>query len=102
MTEPISLHILHEGRLSNLYKERHNYVKENRWEDTPAEVRRREARNKARKEFERKGKVRKGDDKEVDHKAFTRSLRSPLNNDISNLHVITRHANRVKQPKRKR
>jgi hypothetical protein len=78
-----------------------NYKKENAWEDTPAQVKRREARNRARALMEKKGKVHKGDGKEVDHKKFTKKLSAPLNNANSNLHVITRHANRVKQPKRK-
>lgn len=78
-----------------------NYAKENSWEDQPAQVKRREARNKARKLFEKKGLVHKGDGKEVDHKHFTKSLKSPLNNSRSNLHAISRHANRIKQPKHK-
>lgn len=78
-----------------------NYKKENAWEDQPSQVRRREARNKARKLFEKQGKVHKGDGKEVDHKHFTRNLKSPLNNNVNNLHAISRHANRIKQPKRK-
>lgn len=82
-------------------KSRHNYPKENRWEDMPAQVKRREARNRARDLMKRKGKVKKGDGKEVDHKAFTRKLTDPLNNRPSNLRVVSRHTNRVKQPKRK-
>lgn len=78
-----------------------NYPKENAWEDQPAQVKRREARNKARKVYEKAGKVHKGDGKEVDHKKFTKDLSAPLNNDPKNLHAISRHANRIKQPKRK-
>lgn len=78
-----------------------NYPKETRWEDSPAEVKRREARNRARAKMMRAGKVRKGDGMEVDHKKFTRNLKAPLSNKPSNLHVITRHANRVKQPRHK-
>lgn len=78
-----------------------NYAKENAWEDTPAQVARRSARNKARRKFEKAGKVHKGDGKEVDHKSFTKNLSSPLSNATSNLHAISRHANRIKQPKRK-
>lgn len=84
-----------------MIKRARNYAKENAWEDSPAQVRRREARNKARALFAKKGKVHKGDGKEVDHKAFTKNLSSPLNNNVSNLHAITRHANRIKQPSRK-
>lgn len=83
-------------------KRKRNYAKENAWEDTPAQVRRRVARNKARREAERRGLVHKGDGKEVDHKKFTRNLSAPLDNSKGNLHVISRHANRIKQPKHKR
>lgn len=78
-----------------------NYAKETAWENTPAQVKRREARNRARAAFEKAGKVHKGDGKEVDHKKFTKNLSAPLNNDPKNLHAISRHANRIKQPKRK-
>lgn len=76
-----------------------NYKKENKWEDSPAQVKNREARNRARALMARKGKVKKGDGKEVDHKKMLAeggSKTSP-----KNLHVITRHANRVKQPPHK-
>lgn len=79
----------------------HNYAKENKWEDSPAQVKRREARNAARRTFAKKGLVHKGDGKEVDHKAFTKNLSAPLDNKLSNLHAISKHANRIKQPKRK-
>ncbi len=78
-----------------------NYAKENKWEGSPAQVKRRVARNKARRLFEKKGLVHKGDGKEVDHKSFTKSLKAPLNNSMKNLHVLSKHANRIKQPKRK-
>lgn len=54
--------------------------------------RERAARNKARRKAEREGRVRKGDDKEVDHIDG-----NPMNSARSNQRVITRHANRVKQ-----
>lgn len=82
-------------------KPKRNMAKETQWEDTPAEVKRREARNKARALYEREGRVSKGDGKEVDHKKFTKNLSAPLDNAKSNLHAISRHANRIKQPKRK-
>lgn len=49
-------------------------------------------RNKNRREAERAGRVHKGDGKEIDHKDGR-----PTNNAKSNLRVISRHANRVKQ-----
>jgi len=71
-----------------------NYVKENKWEDTPAQVKRREARNAARRKAMRKGRVHKGDGKELDHVGYHRtgSLRH-----VATV-VTSRHANRVRQP----
>lgn len=56
----------------------------------------RAARNKARREMEKKGRVRRGDGKEVDHKNH-----KPRDNSPSNLRVVSKKANRTKQPKRK-
>jgi hypothetical protein len=56
----------------------------------------RAARNKARREMEKKGRVRKGDGKEVDHKNH-----NPRDNSKSNLRVVDKKTNRTKQPKRK-
>jgi len=55
----------------------------------------RAARNKARAEAEKAGKVRKGDGKEIDHKNF-----NPRDNRPSNLRVVDKKTNRKKQPKR--
>lgn len=76
--------------------ERHNYTKENKWEDSPAQVARREARNAARRKAEHAGRVHKGDGKELDHEGYHRtgSLR-----DVP-VRVVSRHANRVRQPPR--
>lgn len=76
-----------------------NYKKETAWEDNPEQVKNREARNRARRLMEKKGRVHPGDGKEVDHKKMLAeggSKTSP-----KNLRVISRHANRVKQPKHK-
>lgn len=56
----------------------------------------RAARNKARREAMKAGKVRKGDGLEVDHKNF-----NPRDNRPSNLRVVSKKTNREKQPKRK-
>ena len=74
-----------------------NYKKENAWEDTPAQVKRREARNAARRKAVRRGRVHKGDRKELDHVGYHRtgSLRSVPTR------VTGRHANRVRQPPHK-
>lgn len=55
----------------------------------------RAARNKARAEAMKKGKVSKGDGKEIDHKNF-----NPRDNRPSNLRVVSKTVNRKKQPKR--
>lgn len=74
----------------------HNYAKENKWEDSPLQVKRREARNRVRRQAARKGKVHKGDGLELDHVGFHR--RGSL--DHVRAVVVTRHANRIRQPKR--
>lgn len=73
-----------------------NYAKENAWEDQPEQVARRMARNRARAAAMRKGLVKKGDSKEVDHLGFNR--KGDLNN--KKVKVVTRKANRSRQPKR--
>ncbi len=74
----------------------HNYPKETNYEDTPAQVKRREARNKARRKAAKKGLVHKGDNKEVDHLGYHRT--GSL--DSVPTAVVSKHANRIRQPKR--
>ena len=74
----------------------HNYAKENKWEDSPAQVKRREARNRARRAALKAGKVHKGDHLELDHVGFNR--RGSLFNVRTR--VVSRHANRIRQPPR--
>ena len=74
----------------------HNYLKENKWEDTPAQIKRREARNRVRTKAERTGRVKKGDTRELDHVGFHR--RGSLDNVPTRL--VSRHANRIRQPPR--
>lgn len=73
-----------------------NYKKENAWENQPAQVKDRVARNRARRKLEKAGKVHKGDGKEVDHKNL-----NPRDNSSGNLQVTSKHFNRSKQPKHK-
>lgn len=73
-----------------------NYRKENSWEDTRAQVLRREARNKARRKALKRGLVHKGDERELDHIGFHR--RGSLFNVPTR--VVSRHANRIRQPPR--
>lgn len=74
-----------------------NYPKETAYEDRPEQVRRREARNSARRKALKQGRVRKGDDKELDHVGYhpTGSLSRVM------ARVVSRHANRVRQPPHK-
>jgi hypothetical protein len=74
----------------------HNYPKETVYEDSPEQVRRREARNRARAKAEKEGKVHKGDKLELDHVGYHR--RGPL--DHVPVQVVTQHANRIRQPPR--
>lgn len=73
-----------------------NYAKEARWAATPEQKKRRAQRNAARAKAMKRGLVRKGDNKEVDHVGANR--KGPLDN--SKVRVISRAKNRRKQPKR--
>lgn len=67
-----------------------NYREEyDRYQGTPEQRKRNNARKKARRLMEAKGKVRKGDGKDVDHKNM-----NPLHNGQKNLRVTTPSANR--------
>jgi len=74
-----------------------DYAKEYRdYQGTPAQLKRRADRNRARRLAMRKGLVHKGDGKELDHVGFHRTgrLRSVPTK------VVSRHANRIRQPPR--
>lgn len=73
-----------------------NYAKETAYENSPAQVKRREARNQARRKAIRAGKVKKGDGMELDHVGYHRT--GSLRNVPTK--VVTKHANRIRQPKR--
>lgn len=75
-----------------------NYAKETAYENTPAQVKRRVARNRARRKAIREGRVRKGDGKELDHIGFHRT--GSLDNVPTR--VVSRSANRRRQPPRGR
>ena len=66
-----------------------NYKKEYEYHKTDAEKKRRAARNKARRAALAKGKVKKGDKKDVHHKDG-----NPRNNKSSNTAVVSRKKNR--------
>ena len=67
-----------------------------KYHGTPAQKKRRAERNKARREAIKKGRVRKGDGKELDH------VGSHRKGSLANVptRVVSRHANRIRQPKR--
>lgn len=73
-----------------------NYPKETAYEDSPAQIKRREARNRARRKATAAGRVHKGDGMELDHIGYHRtgSLASVPTR------VVTQHANRIRQPPR--
>lgn len=74
-----------------------NYAKETAYENRPEQVKRRVARNKARRQAMAEGRVHKGDGKELDHTGShpTGSL------DHVATRVVSEHENRVRQPKHK-
>lgn len=71
-----------------------NYKKEAEYESRPEQVKRRVARNRARRKAIREGKVRKGDGKELDHVGHHRT--GSLDNVRTR--VVSRSANRKRQP----
>lgn len=73
-----------------------DYKKEYRdYHGKPEQRKRRSSRNKARRYAVKKGLARKGDGKEVDHKNYNANDNRP-----SNLRIVSKKANRTKQPKR--
>lgn len=73
-----------------------DYASETKWESSPAQVARRVARNRARRKAIKAGKVHKGDHLELDHVGYHR--KGSL--DHVPVRVVSRHANRIRQPKR--
>lgn len=74
-----------------------NYEKENEWQSSPEQKRRRAARGRARYKAEKEGRVRKGDGKELDHVGY--HPRGSL--DRVPTRVTSRAANRRRQPPHK-
>ena len=66
-----------------------DYKEEYKYHQTDAQKRRRAARNKARRAALAKGKVKKGDKKDVHHKDG-----NPRNNSSKNVAVVSRKKNR--------
>lgn len=75
---------------------RRNYKKEyTSYHGKPAQVKRRAARNAARRKLTKEGRVRKGDGRDVHHKDG-----NPLNNRPGNLRAMKKGANRAMNQKR--
>lgn len=69
-----------------------NYVSEyENYQGSPEQIKKRSMRNKARREMEKKGLVRKGDGKDVDHK---QPLVKGGGNGKGNLRVVSASDNR--------
>lgn len=62
------------------------------YQGTPEQIKKRSQRNKARRELEKAGRVRKGDGKEVNHKS---PIRNGGGNAKSNLEVQSASKNRA-------
>jgi hypothetical protein len=81
-----------------MVKRKRNYRKEyDDYQGTPLQKKRRADRNRARRRAMAAGRVRKGDGKELDHVGSHRTGR--LKNVPTR--VVSQHANRIRQPKRK-
>lgn len=67
-----------------------NYRQEyDRYQGSPEQIARRSSRNKARRKLAKKGRVRLGDGKDVDH-----ANTNPKDNSDGNLRVKTKSSNR--------
>jgi hypothetical protein len=64
---------------------------------SPRMKKERAQRNTNRAVFEKAGRVKKGDGKEIDHKSSARKPGGGLNNAPSNLRVVKAKTNKVKQ-----
>jgi hypothetical protein len=78
-------------------RSKRNYRKEyDDYQGLPEQKKRRADRNRARNQAKKRGTVHKGDNKEVDHLGSHRTGR--LKNVSTR--VVSKHANRIRQPKR--
>jgi len=69
-----------------------NYRQEyDRYQGTPEQIKKRAARNAARRKLEKKGLVHKGDGKDVDH---VQALAKGGDNNADNLRVVPKSKNR--------
>tara|TARA_B100001287_G_C22566298_1_gene474027 strand:- start:582 stop:809 length:228 start_codon:yes stop_codon:yes gene_type:complete len=71
-----------------------NYRREyDQYHAKPEQKKNRAGRNKARRYALKSGRVNKGDNREIDHKNF-----NPRDNRPENLRVLSKKANRSRQP----
>ncbi len=63
-----------------------------KFQSSPEAIKDRASRNKARRQAEKEGRVRKGDGRDVDH-----SDGNPRNNSKKNLKVVSKSYNRAKK-----
>lgn len=68
--------------------------RQRRYNGSEEQKKRRAQRNAARREMEKKGKVKRGDGNDVDHKRH--KARGKLDNSPSNLRVMDKSKNRAK------
>jgi hypothetical protein len=73
-------------------------VRQRKYNSTPKAKKDRAARNQARAEAERDGRVKKGDGKDVDHK---KPLRKGGSNKKSNTRVVSKSKNRANNGSKK-
>jgi hypothetical protein len=91
---PVTHRSYEEDRANN-HSQRHIDLMTKK-EAAPAEIKKREDRNRNRAEFERRGLVHKGDHKDIDH---IRPASRGGSNSPGNLRVISESANRKKRDK---
>jgi hypothetical protein len=99
LTESPNLVMKCAENLQEAKKRKRNYKREYKlFHGKPSQIKKRAARVKARRKMEKKGLVRKGDGKDVDHK---RPLRNGGTSSDSNIRVRSKSANRADNGKYK-
>jgi hypothetical protein len=78
-----------------------NPEQEERWKDRPENRRRQAARMRARRLMEKEGKVKKHDNKDVDHIKPIGGKGGKIDNSRKTLRVVDSSTNRKRQPKQK-
>ena len=71
-----------------------DYTRDKKYNQTPTQLKNRALRNKARRSYLKKGKVRLGDNTDIDHK---KPLSKGGSGNASNLRVMNRSKNRARK-----